>query len=60
MEGFFTPKNLATLGGVILSFVVPHVLFGDDNYDIEYLPEETDTPQNNPEPTPSNETEEKE
>lgn len=64
MEGFFTPKTLATIGGVILSFVIPHVIFGDDNgYEIEYLPEEPDAPEDTTTTTTdvqSEETEEKE
>lgn len=62
MEGFFTPKTLATIGGVILSFVIPHVIFGDDNgYEIEYLPEEPDAPEDTPTTdVQSEETEEKE
>lgn len=62
MEGFFTPKTLATIGGVILSFVIPHVIFGDDNgYEIEYLPEEPDAPEDaTTTDVQSEETEEKE
>lgn len=60
MQGFFTPKNLATLGGVILSFVVPHLLFSEDQYEIEYVePEIDDEPTENID-TPTNESEDKE
>lgn len=60
MQGFFTPKNLATLGGVILSFVVPHLLFSEDQYEIEYVePEIDDEPTENID-TPANESEDKE
>lgn len=60
MQGFFTPKNLATLGGVILSFVVPHLLFSEDQYEIEYVePEIDDEPTENID-TPADESEDKE
>lgn len=39
MSSFFTMKNVATIGGVILSFVLPHIFFEDD-YEIEVI--ETD------------------
>lgn len=58
MNGFFTPKNLATLGGVILSFVVPHVLFSDEQYEIEYVPAEDE--QDETPTTPEDAPEEKE
>lgn len=60
MQGFFTPKNLATLGGVILSFVVPHLLFSEDQYEIEYVEAENeDEPTENID-TPADESEDKE
>lgn len=60
MQGFFTPKNLATLGGVILSFVVPHLLFSEDQYEIEYVEAEAeDEPTENID-TPADESEDKE
>lgn len=60
MQGFFTSKNLATLGGVILSFVVPHLLFSEDQYEIEYVEAETeDEPTENID-TPADESEDKE
>lgn len=34
MKPFFTIKNVATIGGVILSFVLPHVFFPEDEYEI--------------------------
>lgn len=37
MRGFFTIKNIATIGGVILSFVVPHMIFGEDEEYIEVI-----------------------
>lgn len=58
MQGFFTPKNLATLGGVILSFVVPHLLFAEDQYEIEYVEPETEPTENTD--TPDEVSEEKE
>ena len=60
MQGFFTPQNLATLGGVILSFVVPHLLFSEDQYEIEYVEAENeDEPTENID-TPADESEDKE
>lgn len=60
MQGFFTPKNLATLGGVILSFVVPHLLFSEDQYEIEYVEAENDDEPTENIDTPTNESEDKE
>lgn len=37
MHGFFTIKNIATIGGVILSFVIPHMIFGEDEEYIEVI-----------------------
>lgn len=42
MNGFFTAKNLATLGGVVLSFIIPHLIFTDEQYEIEYIEPDTD------------------
>lgn len=41
LQGFFTIKNVATIGGVILSFVLPHIFFEDDHY-IEVIETEDD------------------
>lgn len=60
MQGFFTPKNLATLGGVILSFVVPHLLFSEDQYEIEYVEAEIDDEPTENIDTPADESEDKE
>lgn len=41
LQGFFSIKNVATIGGVILSFVLPHIFFEDDHY-IEVIETEDD------------------
>lgn len=47
MKPFFTIKNVATIGGVILSFVLPHIFFPEDEYEIIEIkqdPTEPETP----------------
>lgn len=34
MKDFFTLKNITTIAGVVASFVLPHIFFNEDEYEI--------------------------
>lgn len=34
MKDFFTLKNITTIAGVVASFVLPHIFFDEDEYEI--------------------------
>lgn len=40
MHSFFTPKNLVTVGGLILAYVLPQIFLGDE-YEEYVIPETT-------------------
>lgn len=44
MKDFFTLKNIVTMAGVVASFVLPHIFFDEDEYEIIESIEDLDEP----------------